>query len=167
MMTSSLLHFDVIHFYPLPSLCPPFLLVFVLSVNVLDGGLSPGEHHYSHFLCNVNDGNPLFISDLLITPQPIAYPPRQGSHSHSRHYFIRRARLLWAVVNGAVIMQVGCMQWLSSSLERRGESASLLLNHGVNYHHPCWLQKVSRSTIQRYFLLGVQHVDAFIVYESQ
>lgn len=115
LMISSLLHFDVIHSHPLPSLCPPFLSVFVLSVNVLDGGLSPGKHHYSNFLCNMNDGDPLFISDLLITPQPIAYPPRQGSHSHSRHYFIKRARLQRAVMNNAVIMQVWCMQWLSSS----------------------------------------------------
>lgn len=94
-MISSLLRFDVIHFHPLPCLCPPLLSVFVLSVNVLDGGLSPGKHHYSHFLCNVNDGDPLFISDLLITPQPIAYPPRQASHIHFRHYFIKRARLQW------------------------------------------------------------------------
>lgn len=108
MMISSLLHFDVIHFHPLPSFCPPFLSVFVLSVNVLDGGLSPGKHHYSNFLCNMNDGDPLFISDLLITPQPIAYPPRQGSHSHFRHYFIKRARLQWAVMNNAVIRCGAC-----------------------------------------------------------
>lgn len=86
--------------FPLP---PPLRSVFVLSVNVLDGGLSPGKHHYSNFLCNMNDGNPLFISDLLITPQPIACPPRQGSHSHSRHYFIKRARLHRAVMDDAVI----------------------------------------------------------------
>lgn len=132
-MISSLLHFDVIHFHPLPSLCPPFLSVFVLSVNVLDGGLSPGKHHYSHFLCNVNDGDPLFISDLLITPQPIAYPPRQGSHIHSRHYFIKRARLQWAVMDNAVIMQVWCMQLLSSSSERKVGWVSLLPRSKLPY----------------------------------
>lgn len=126
MMISLLLYFDVIHFHPLPSFCPPFLSVFVLSVNVLDGGLSPGKHHYSHFLCNVNDGDPLFISDLLITPQSIAYPSRQGSHSHSRHYFIKWARLQRAVMNNALIMQVQCMQWLSSLSEKRTRWISLL-----------------------------------------
>lgn len=109
----------------LPSV-PPSLSVFVLSVNALDGGLSPGKHHYSNFLYNMNDGDPLFISDLLITPQPIAYPPRQGSHSHSRHYFIKRVRLRWAVMNNAVIMQVWCMQWLSSSSEKRAGCVPLL-----------------------------------------
>lgn len=105
--------------------CPPLLSVFVLSVNVLDGGLSPGKHHYSNFLCNMNDGDPLFISDLLITLQPIAYPPRQGSHSHSRHYFIKRVRLQWAVVNNAVI-RCGASNGLGSSSERRAEWVSLL-----------------------------------------
>ena len=107
-----LMAFTCIHF--LPSV-PFFIPVFVLSVNVFDGGLSPSKHHYSHFLRNVNDGDPLFISDLLITPQPNAYPPRQGSHSHSRHYFIKRVRLHRAFINNAIITQVWCTQWLSSS----------------------------------------------------
>lgn len=126
-------------------LVPPFLSVFVPSVNVLDGGLSPCKHHYSHFLCNVNDGDPLFISDLLITPQPIAYPPRQGSHSHSRHYFIKWARLQWAGMNRAVIMQVWCMHWLSSSLENRAGWLSLLFSV-VNCHVPCRLEKGQDSS---------------------
>lgn len=96
---------------------PPSLSIFVLSVNVLDGGLSPGKYYYTHFLCNVNDGDPLFISDLLIISQPIAYPPRQGSHSHSRHYFIKRARLLRAFINNTTLMQVWCVQRRGSSGE--------------------------------------------------
>lgn len=94
-----------------------FIFAFVLSVNVVDGSLSPCKHHYSHFLCNVNDGDPLFISDLLITSQPIACPARQGSHSHSRHYFIKRVRLVWAFINNNIIMQVWCIHWLNSSGE--------------------------------------------------
>lgn len=61
--------------HPLPPLRTPFLSVFVLSVNVLDGGLSPGKHHYSNFLCTMNDSDPLFIPDLLITPSPLRTLP--------------------------------------------------------------------------------------------
>lgn len=75
---------------------------------VLDGGLSPSKNHYSNFLCNMNDSDPLFILELLITTQPIAYPPRQASHSHSRHYFITRVRLRWASMTAAVIRCGAC-----------------------------------------------------------
>lgn len=82
---------------------------------VLDGGLSPSKNHYSNFLCNMNDSDPLFILELLITTQPIAYPPRQASHSHSRHYFITRVRLRWASMTAAVIRCGACGGWGPSS----------------------------------------------------
>lgn len=94
-------HLHVIHFYTLPSLLAPSSLLSPSCV--WDGGLAPSKSHYSNFLCNMNDSDPLFILELLITTQPTAHPPRQASHSHSRRYFIRRVRLRRASMVAAVI----------------------------------------------------------------
>lgn len=121
-MIYALLHLHVIHFYPTP---PNLSLSWVL-----DGGLSPSKNHYSNFLCNMNDSDPLFILELLITPQPIAYPPRQASHSHSRHYFIKRARLQWAFMNNAVIRCGACNGWAHHQRrEQDGFHCCLEVNH--------------------------------------
>lgn len=99
-------HLHVIHFYTLPFLLAPSSLLSPSCV--WDGGLAPSKSHYSNFLCNMNDSDPLFILELLITTRPTAHPPRQASHSLSRRYFIRRVRLRRASTASAVIRCGAC-----------------------------------------------------------
>lgn len=100
----------------------------------------------------MNDSDPLFILELLITPQPIAYPPQQASHSHSRHYFIKRVRLQWAFMNNAVIRCGACNGWAHHQRrEQDGFHCCLEVNH--------LLWKGRDADVQQYreFLYNICH----------
>lgn len=71
----------------------------------------------------------LFILELLINVKPIAYPPRQASHSHSRYYLITVTAAMG--LQEQCCNQVWCMQWLGSSSEKK----------------PGWLSRLSLSKL--------------------